>query len=115
MESHSFSKEIETITPNCKYYTEEEFANNFSCIFEENNLSILHLNSRSLTKNVDKLTTFVTSIGSYNFTFIAVTETWLLDNSIPHHLHIPGYNIVLNSKIGRRGGGVAIYVRNKFH
>jgi hypothetical protein len=75
-----------------------------------NNFSCLHVNIRSLNKNMDKLLQLTASL-NLEFSVICVTETWVndLNNSL---LNIPGYNCVMKPRYNRIGGGVALYVRN---
>ena len=81
--------------------------------FNENNLSIINVNIRSLKKNYSKLTAFLSKI-KFKAKIIVVTETWLR----PEHdnlLKIKGYHqISVNRqhKPGKRvrsGGGLRIY------
>lgn len=50
MESLSYSGAMEAIPLNCKYFAEQEFADNFSSTSDEDNMFTLYLNVRSLTK-----------------------------------------------------------------
>jgi len=77
-------------------------------ILEVNNcLSLLHLNIRSLHRNLDSLTNL-----ELRFSFIGITETWLRDSS--HHTDISGYNFVHNPRKDRTGGGVGLYLADNF-
>ena len=65
----------------CEYYTEGSFNNALaegkSCLNQNNNscsLPLLHINIRSISKKIDKLSTLLGSI-SLQFSDIAVTET----------------------------------------
>ena len=63
----------------CEYYTEENFNEMLhqKNILEVNNcLSLLHLNIRSLHRNLDSLTTLLKNL-ELRFSFIGITETWL--------------------------------------
>ena len=48
------------------------------------------------------------------FDVIALTETWLnmSDKDFETEVHIQGYNLYHKDRVGRRGGGVALYVRD---
>ena len=48
------------------------------------------------------------------FDVIALTETWLnmSDKDFETEVHIQGYNLFHKDRVGRRGGGVALYVRD---
>ena len=98
----------------CEYYTEENFNEMLhqKNILEVNNcLSLLHLNIRSLHRNLDSLTTLLKNL-ELRFSFIGITETWLRDSS--HHTDISGYNLVHNPRKYRTGGGVGLYLANNF-
>ncbi|CAH3034759.1 unnamed protein product, partial [Porites lobata] len=76
----------------CEYYTEENFNEMLhqKNILEVNNcLSLLHLNIRSLHRNLDSLTTLLKNL-EFRFSVIGITETWPRDSS--HHTSISGYN-----------------------
>ena len=98
----------------CEYYTEENFNEMLhqKNISEVNNcLSLLHLNIRSLHRNLDSLTTLLKNL-ELRFSFIGITETWLRDSS--HHTDISGYNFVHNPRKDRTGGGVGLYLADNF-
>ena len=92
------------------YYTGVDFVEKFT---EENrgDTSILHINSRSLCKNFDSITDFLFSL-EHDFSFIAITESWISETTNCSLLNIDGYTFLHNDRIGRRGGGVGIYVKN---
>ena len=97
---------------NCIYYTDDSFSSNINYC-HTNNTSILHINIRSLVKNFDSLSNFMYSINHYNFTFLAITETWLNDTSPINTLYIDGYKLThINRCNNRRGGGVALYSKD---
>ena len=50
-------------------------------------------------------------ISQQNADVIMVTETWLTDAIPDEALHIPDFTIVRKDRPTRRGGGVAIYIR----
>ncbi|CAH3185640.1 unnamed protein product, partial [Porites lobata] len=72
-----------------------------------NCLSLLHLNIRSLHRNLDSLTTLLKNL-ELRFSFIGITETWLRDSS--HHTDISGYNFVHTPRKDRTDGGVQVSV-----
>ena len=74
--------------------------------------SCLHLNCRSIKRNIDKFINFLGNI-ELDFCAIGVTETWLTTDDLP--LNIDGYKFIGNSRHGRRGGGVGAYIRNDFN
>ena len=99
----------------CEYYTEENFNEMLhqKDILEANNcLSLLHLNIRSLHRNLDSLTTLLKNL-ELRFSFTGITETRLRDSS--HHTDISGYNFVHYPRKDRTGGGAGLYLADNFH
>ena len=105
----------------CQYYTIPELLSSFpkndisnvtkEC-FYNNDFKLLHINSRSISKNFDSLETLLQSLVNFPFSVIGISETWLHENS-PDIYNIPNYEMLhVNRKEGR-GGGVALYVFNK--
>ncbi len=88
----------------CEYYTEDKFNRN---VIMEGALSIIHLNSRSLYKNVIHIKDYLCQFNKFNV--IAVSETWL-DNEKIHEVEMEGYNLFTVNRVNKKGGGVALYV-----
>ena len=62
---------------NCNYYTDAQFLDRFKT---SNGFSIVHFNCRSLHANFLALQDYLNGL-EYKFDVIAVSETWLTDNS----------------------------------
>ena len=94
---------------NCKYITSEEFS-----LTEMNpkNFSVLQVNCRSLSKNFISFTNLVNSARSAP-SVIAVSETWLQEGDDIYY-NLQGYKFIALSRKHKRGGGVGLYVSNKF-
>ena len=95
----------------CDYYIEDTFVNTFtqSGSFDRN-LSIFHLNIKSLPKHCDELEMYLDSL-KFPFSFISLTETCL--DECTGNLHdIPKYVSVTRSRKTKRGGGVSLLVPN---
>ena len=75
---------------------------------------IMLQNIRSLTKNFDELTLEIASLKEKPIA-ICLTETWLKDKFSSNIFHIDGYDELVTSNREKRGGGVAIFVQNKFN
>ena len=91
-----------------KYYLEYEFSNLVHDNRVESNFSLLHINARSLAKNLHQLIVYLETL-NHTFHVIAVSETWV--NNINYSLlNIPGYNSLTNYRTDRRGGRVALYI-----
>lgn len=75
-----------------------------------NNLSILHINSRSLPKNFDNITAFLNSlIPPPNI--LAITETWLSDLN-KNYFQLSGYHTYHLVRHTRSRGGVSVFISN---
>ena len=96
---------------NSKYFLTQDFAEliDKKCV-HENQFSVLSLNIRSIRNKVDHLLNYLKSL-NHTFTAIALTETWLNDDTCDiDNFNIPGYiNYNLNRK-SKVGGGVCIYI-----
>ena len=92
----------------CVYYFEDDFNRMISdnnCI---SNFSLLHINARSLCKNLNNITSYLDR-PNHKFAVIAVSKTWA-NISNESLLIIPGYNRVMKNRAGSRGSGIALYV-----
>ena len=87
----NLSVSSQNISIECKYYDYEELHNIFN-IYDNNNFSILHLNSRSIISNHDKIMNILDTIG-FTFSIIIITETWLNTNNI-NLFNINEYNSI---------------------
>jgi exonuclease III len=80
---------------------------------KKNCLNLMHINCRSLNANFSKIENFLT-ISNVVFSAIAVTETWLNNNN-QDIFQIDGYNFFSKNRSNlKTGGGVGLYVNNKF-
>ena len=98
----------------CEYYVEENFnemLHQKNILEVSNCLSLLHVNILILHRNLDSLTILLKNL-ELRFSFIGITETWLRDSS--HYTDISGYNFVHNPRKDRTGGGVGLYLADKF-
>ena len=78
------------------------------CLNNNKNLTLIHLNARSLNKNFPELTNLLSLINN-NISAVCVTETWL--NKInENNFQIAGYQFFSNCRVHKSGGGVGIYV-----
>ena len=108
MDSHAFTPDISyEDAHNSKYYTPLEFNNTFS--HNPDNISLLHINSRSLNRNVEYFENLLHSLNNFGFSVIGISETWLHENS-PNMFNLPNYKFIREDRKGRRGGGVALYI-----
>ena len=70
-------------------------------------LSLLHLNIRSLPAHTDELKNLLASI-DYKFNVVGISETWLSDSYT--NVNLDGYNFIQNCRHGRAGGGMGHYL-----
>ena len=75
--------------------------------------SVLHLNVRSLTDKFAQLQLFLSSL-SVEFSCIILSETWFLQSDFTDQFKIDGYNLFCSSRTTQRGGGICVYVNQKF-
>ena len=92
----------------CDYYIEDKFnemlRNDNLC---DEDFSLLHLNIRSLQRNLNSLSILLTCL-NIKFSLIGVSETWLNDYS--HSVDIDGFNFIHKHRPNRTGGGVGLYI-----
>jgi exonuclease III len=78
-------------------------------------LKCLYMNARSIVNKKKELELTVTE---ENLDVIAITETWLNKNVTDEEMSIKGYTLFRedrNDTIKRRGGGVAMYIKNELN
>ena len=99
---------------NCKksdYVSDEEFNNLIAGNnINSENFSCLHVNIRSLNKNIDKLLQLTAEL-NHSFSVICVSETWA-NESNKLLFNLPGYNCIMKPRSDKIGGGVALYIRD---
>ena len=76
----------------------------------ENEFSLMHLNIRSLLKNIGKLCDFLSLIDN-KFTIIGLSETWLHSDNVDFY-EIPEYTTIHVTRPSKKGGGVSLYVHS---
>ena len=96
----------------CDYFFEGQL-NELLVNKNDLDLSIFHLNARSLYGNFGKFTHLL-GLLDHEFSVIGISETWLSD-SIFDLVDIPGYNYNFsNHRVNKTGGGVGLYLLDKF-
>ena len=95
----------------CNYFIEDTFVDKFTRPGSlDRNLSMFHLNIKSLPKHHDELEIYLDSL-KFPFSFIGLTETWL-DEYKENLYDIPQYVSVTRYRKTKRGGGVSLLIRN---
>ena len=86
-------------------------ANNKLKSFTSKTFSILHLNIRSVNKNLEAFREFCESL-DINFSIICFSETWANDSNFDKNslFQIEGYNPIHQIRKNHKGGGIAIFV-----
>ena len=73
------------------------------------NLTVVHINSQSLSKHYEE----IFCIANFQYLHvILLSETWLKASLPSKHYDLPNYNLFRHDRIGKIGGGVAMYVRD---
>ncbi len=73
-------------------------------------LSLMHLNTQSMTSTFDEL---VMLLNDYPFDVVTLSETWLKDNALLlQHVSIPGFVATYPNRQQHKGGGVGAYIRD---
>ena len=93
----------------CKYFLENDF--NLELEKREitdNNFSIIHINIRSLPRNLDVLRHYLSTL-RVKFKIIAISESWLNANNSELY-GLEDYNLISNFRSNRRGGGVSLFI-----
>ena len=99
-----------TYLPPCDYYSEDTF--NSLCknnAIVDSQLSLIHSNIRSIPSNLNSFISYLENL-SITFTIMAFTETWLKEYNNEVH-GVLGYNAVHHCRPQKKGGGVALYVK----
>lgn len=77
-----------------------------------NGLQFIHLNVRSIFPKIEELkNNFLTS----SMDIICFTETWLHGNIKDLSIDLPGYDLLRNDRLNKRGGGTCIFVNQRLH
>lgn len=94
----------------CDYLLENQF-NIESAQYHQDNLSLFHLNVRSLNKNFEEFENLL-NVLDLKFSAIALTETWLGDLHEISYFDLPGYVFINENRTSKSGGGVGLYIKN---
>ena len=93
----------------CSYYTEQKFIHSIS---KKKGFSLIHFNARSLKSNFQSIQETLKNI-SYSFDVIAISETWLDENSDEDIFSIEGFKLYHTYRTHKKGGVVALFVNNQ--
>ncbi len=105
--------DIAKINDKCNYHCSDSF--NDQNKNKQAELSLIHFNSRSLNKNIDQITDYLKTL-NHKFEILAFSETWLNKNKVsPSLINLDGYNFIHDDRSHKRGGGVGLFISDKFN
>ena len=95
----------------CDYYLEDSFISKISSnTLYEGQLSLYHMNCRSLPKHFDSIQLYLDSL-SFKFPFIGFSETRITEAKEDLY-NLDGYFPIHEYREHRSGGGVSLFVQN---
>jgi hypothetical protein len=97
----------------CKYYYPETLGSLVKDWTHPKNLSLMHLNIRSLSKNFSGLNVLLKTI-NHHFSIIATTETWIKAHNTTL-FELEGYSQELLYRPTKAGGGTSMYISDKLN
>ena len=83
-------------------------------IFKQQNnrlLNVCHLNAQSVPSHFNDL---YEAFYDSNVHAVLISETWLKPQLLSTSYQLPGFVLIRNDRVGKGGGGVAIYLRSDF-
>ena len=94
-------------------YVLPDEVSNFLKENKSNSFSLLHLNIRSLRKNIDSLKILLAQL-NFSFKAICLTETWFEEENASNDslFYLPNYTCIHQVRKDRKGGSVCIYLHN---
>ena len=102
---------IQNVAKFCNYETAEDL-NGVIDGSSSISFSLLHLNAPSLVKNQEALSHLLINV-NHKFSVLAITETWIKENNV-HDIRFDGYNFVSNHRTNKTGGGVGLFIDQRF-
>lgn len=79
--------------------------------FGADNFNIIHINPGSFKNHLSEFTSIIANV---NVSAVCVSETWFDKKHNSKLVSIPGFTLIRNDRKNKRGGGVAIYLKNNF-
>ena len=97
----------------CRYYLEDQFNEKLNSLHIDNgqNLSMCHINIRSMKANLSCFENYLQSL-LIEFAVLGITETWLNDSNYDLY-HIENYDFVKNHRTTKSGGGVGMFIHDQ--
>ena len=75
--------------------------------------SIFHINVCSFNQHLTELELLLADM-NINFSCIVISETWFTQSTYKNKFAMKGYNFYCSSRVNGGGGGIAVYVSDKF-
>ena len=93
-------------------YLQKDFKSKFKD-YTENSFSVLHLNIRSLSKNLESMKNLYNLL-SFKFSIVCFSETWSKDEKIDENslYQLESLNLLHQNRKHKNDGGVAISVKD---
>ena len=91
-----------------QYYDSGKFNSVFS-VNGTRDFSVIHVNIRSISANGDALSVYLSTLNR-EFDVICLSETWVRELEFIDDF-FPNYTSFHSTRLGRRGGGVAMYIQ----
>ena len=107
------TKNEEFINLNCEYYSCDEFNTKFNKFKSNIEISVLHLNIRSLNSKIREFCTLVHLL-DINFDAIILSEVWKYNLEFYSNI-LDGYKLFYKLPTLSAVGGVAIFVKSSIH
>ena len=95
------------------YFLEDTFQTKLDNYISDqcsHHFSVCHHNIQSVKKNLDKLKTYLNTLG-FPFSIVALSETWLQDTTCTLY-NLPGYSFIKQHRRERTGGGVGLFIKD---
>ena len=110
-DSYFYNTNIQNL--NTHYILSEELQN-FLGDDKDENLSVLHLNIRSINKNFEKLKMYLSNL-NLSLSIIYFSKTWLNDSNVDKsNYEIPNYVSIHQIRSHCKGGMVSTYIQKNF-
>jgi hypothetical protein len=95
---------------NCQFYFNDSNIPNIKEKIQCIDLSLFHLNIRSMPKNFDKLIPLLTQ-SLLKYSIIALTESWLKPQNADVY-NLPDYSHEYITRTSRNGGGISLFIKD---
>ena len=109
--SDSYCNVDHNLSYDCSYFDNSSFN---STTFNQTDLSLLHTNSRSLNRNSNTITDYLSTLNR-RFDIYGITESWSKESSDSNLIALHGYIAENCVRRDRKGGGATLFVNPGLH